>query len=194
MRPSRRSEPPAVPSRRGSYGSRLALVKRLECARTRSTSPITAAITATGSRGERQSKPSRRWLDWYHPGPRVSSIRDNQSRPRVELMIRIDSRADEGLQRQVHGAVRRAILDGVLQPGARLPSSRALAEDLRVSRTTTLLAYEQLIAEGYLETRRASGTFVADELPDDLPRRWAPPRPSRTKHPRVSRRGVLLAA
>jgi len=35
-------------------------------------------------------------------------------------------------------------------------------EDLRVSRTTTLLAYEQLIAEGYLETRRGSGTFVAD--------------------------------
>jgi len=124
----------------------------------------------------------------------MPSLRDNQSRSRVELMIRIDPRGAEGLQRQVHGAVRRAILDGVLPPGARLPSSRALAEDLRVSRTTTLLAYEQLIAEGYLETRRASGTFVADELPDDLPRPWSPPRPSPSGHPRVSRRGALLAA
>src|SRR5262249_249505 len=121
----------------------------------------------------RASKPMRRRLDWYHLEPRMSSIRDNQPRSRIELMIRIDSR-DEGLQRQVHAAVRRAILDRVLQAGARLPSSRALAEDLRVSRTTTLLAYEQLIAEGYLETRRRSGTFVADEFPDDLPR-WSPP-------------------
>src|SRR5262249_31894695 len=118
----------------------------------------------------------RRWLDWYHRAPGYRGIRDNQLRSPVELMIRIDSRAGVGLQRQVHLAVRRAILDGVLQAGARLPSSRALAEDLRVSRTTTLLAYEQLIAEGYLETRRGSGTFVADELPDDLPRRWSPQR------------------
>ena len=61
-------------------------------------------------------------------------------------MIRIDGRAREGLREQVYAAVRRAILDGVLVPGARLPSSRALADDLSVSRTTTLQAYEQLLA------------------------------------------------
>ena len=55
-----------------------------------------------------------------------------------------------------------AILGGTLVPGTRLPSSRALADDLSVSRTTTLLAYEQLLAEGYLAARRGSGTFVAD--------------------------------
>jgi GntR family transcriptional regulator/MocR family aminotransferase len=109
-------------------------------------------------------------------------------------MIRIDPRASEGLQRQVYNAVRRAILDGVVDPGTRLPSSRALADDVRVSRTTTLLAYEQLLAEGYLETRRGSGTFVATELPDDLPQQASPRRLARTKHPQLSQRGAALAA
>jgi len=109
-------------------------------------------------------------------------------------MIRIDVRAAEGLQRQVYAAVRRAILDGVLEPGTRLPSSRGLADDVRVSRTTTLLAYEQLLAEGYLETRRGAGTFVAQELPDDLQQLPSPRRLARTKHPQLSRRGSALAA
>jgi GntR family transcriptional regulator/MocR family aminotransferase len=108
------------------------------------------------------------------------------------LLIRIDGRARDGLQRQVYTAVQRAILDGVLGPGTRLPSSRTLAEDLRVSRTTTLLAYEQLLAEGYLAARHGSGTFVAGELPDDLPQQVSPQRVARTKHPQLSRRGVAL--
>lgn len=108
-------------------------------------------------------------------------------------MVRIDVRIADGLQRQVYGSVRGAILEGVLQPGTRLPSSRALAEDLRVSRTTTLLAYEQLVAEGYLETRRGSGTFVAAVLPDDLPQRPSPRHVPRSTHPPVSRRAVALA-
>jgi GntR family transcriptional regulator/MocR family aminotransferase len=109
------------------------------------------------------------------------------------LLIRIDPRAPAGLQQQVYSAVRNAILDGVLAPGTRLPSSRALADDVRVSRTTTLLAYEQLLAEGYLAARHGSGTFVAEELPDDLPQRIAPRRAPRTRHPQLSRRGASLA-
>src|SRR5260221_3355587 len=108
-------------------------------------------------------------------------------------MIHIDARAPEGLQRQVYQSVRRAVLDGVLQPGARLPSSRALADDIRVSRTTTLLAYEQLLAEGYLQTRRGSGTFLAEPVPDDLPLRASPRRVAHTKQPQLSRRGASLA-
>ena len=123
----------------------------------------------------------------------VSSEDNHSLSSSTGLMIRIDSRAPEGLQRQVYGAVRRNILDGVLGPGTRLPSSRALADDLRVSRTTTLLAYEQLVAEGYLETRRGSGTFVAEELPDDLTQQASPRRLARTKHPQLSRRGAALA-
>lgn len=108
------------------------------------------------------------------------------------LLIRIDARADQGLQQQVYAAVRRAILDGVLVPGVRLPSSRTLAADLEVSRTTTLLAYEQLLAEGYLVARRGSGTFVAHQLPDDLPQQASSRRAHRTKHPQLSRRGAAL--
>ncbi len=108
-------------------------------------------------------------------------------------MIRIEPRAREGLQLQVYNAVRGAILDGTLVPGTRLPSSRALADDLRVSRTTTLLAYEQLLAEGYLAARRGSGTFVTDEIPDALPHRPSA-RVIHTKHPQLSRRGAALAA
>jgi len=88
--------------------------------------------------------------------------------------------------------VRRAIVDGILTPGARLPSSRTLAEDLGVSRTTTLLAYDQLLAEGYLASRQGSGTFVARELPDDLPRQLSRRRVTQPKHPQLSRRGLEL--
>jgi GntR family transcriptional regulator / MocR family aminotransferase len=112
----------------------------------------------------------------------------------ASLCLRIDARARAGLQTQIYDGVRRAILDGVVTPGARLSSSRALAFDLDVSRATTLLAYEQLLAEGYLTTRRGSGTYVANELPDDLPRarRAGPPRSPR--HPPLSRRGGAIAA
>ena len=89
--------------------------------------------------------------------------------PRSPL-IRIDPASGETLQTQIYSAIRRAILEGLLAPGAPVLSSRALAADLGVSRTTTLLAFEQLTAEGYLTAHRGSGTFVATSLPDDLAR------------------------
>jgi GntR family transcriptional regulator/MocR family aminotransferase len=114
--------------------------------------------------------------------------------PATNLLIRLDPRAGGPLQQQIYAGVRRAILDGVVAPGTRLPSSRAVAEDLGVSRTTAVLALDQLVAEGYLITRRASGTFVAHDLPDDLPQGRGP-RPARSpKHPPLSRRGAALAA
>jgi GntR family transcriptional regulator/MocR family aminotransferase len=121
------------------------------------------------------------------------------SGPARSLLIRIDPRASEGLQEQVYFGIRRSILHGFLPPGARVPSSRELATDLGVSRTTTLLALEQLLAEGYLRTRPGSGTFVADELPDELPRsRPSPVRPGPvlpvSSHPPLSRRGALLSS
>ena len=134
-------------------------------------------------------------LEWYHQKSLMAvSRRSHFSGPHGGLLIRVDARSRVGLQQQIYAAVRRAILDGVVPPGMRLASSRALAEDLCVSRTTTLLAYEQLTAEGYLATHHGSGTFVAHELPDDLAR-VSPPRPAaRTRHPPLSRRGVALAA
>ena len=68
------------------------------------------------------------------------------------------------LNRSVYAALREAILDRRIVPGSKLPSSRALAADLGVSRNTVLYAYEQLAAEGYVETRVGSGTYVVDSL------------------------------
>jgi GntR family transcriptional regulator/MocR family aminotransferase len=62
---------------------------------------------------------------------------------------------------QVYDAVRRAILDGQLRAGLRLPSTRTFASDLRISRNTMVAAYEQLTAEGYLESLVGSGTRVS---------------------------------
>src|SRR5262245_47765933 len=118
---------------------------------------------------------------------------DNHSTAQVaDLLIQLDAGSREGLQQQVYQGVRSAILDAVVSPGARLPSTRGLADDLGVSRTTTLLAYEQLLAEGYIAGRHGSGTFVVRELPDDRPPRAAPRRASRTRHPQLSQRGAAL--
>lgn len=61
--------------------------------------------------------------------------------------------------------IRLAILEGRLRAGARLPSTRSLAQSLGCSRTLVTAVYEELVAEGYLEARRGSGTYVAAELP-----------------------------
>jgi len=72
------------------------------------------------------------------------------------------------LYRQIYRAFRNDILTRSLTPGERVPSTRALADLLNVSRNTAVLAYEQLLAEGYLETRvGAAGTVVAPVLPPD---------------------------
>ncbi|HEU4699580.1 MAG TPA: PLP-dependent aminotransferase family protein [Gemmatimonadales bacterium] len=70
------------------------------------------------------------------------------------------------LHQQVYEALRSAILAGRLRPGARVPSSRALAADLGIARNTVLLAYDQLRFEGYLVGRRGGGTRVHETIPD----------------------------
>ena len=86
----------------------------------------------------------------------------------MELAITLDNRLSEPLHRQLYEELRRAILSCRLKPGERLPSTRALANSLGVSRATVTLGYEQLIAEGYLEAVIGSGTRVCVQLPDDL--------------------------
>jgi GntR family transcriptional regulator/MocR family aminotransferase len=66
---------------------------------------------------------------------------------------------------QVHLHLQHAITSGRVPPGSRLPSTRQLASQLKVSRTSTYSAYEKLAAEGYIETFVGSGTFVASDLP-----------------------------
>src|SRR5262249_4894449 len=111
------------------------------------------------------------------------------------LFVGIDPHAREPLQVQLYQRIRRAILDGILGPGARVPSSRALAADLGLSRTTTVLAYDQLLAAGSLTSRTGSGTFVPRDLPDDRPRVPAMTRGRALSqsHPAPSRRGAVMA-
>jgi GntR family transcriptional regulator / MocR family aminotransferase len=79
-----------------------------------------------------------------------------------ELLIRL--RGDDrysGRRAQLESALRELVRDGTLPAGARLPSSRALAGDLEVSRRLVVEAYAQLLAEGYLVSRAGAGTYVA---------------------------------
>src|SRR5260370_3043888 len=79
-----------------------------------------------------------------------------------------DQHASAPLYRQVYKRLRGSILVGHLETGARLPSTRVLASELGVSRTTTALAYELLLLEGYLESRVGDGTRVAHLQPEQL--------------------------
>lgn len=74
------------------------------------------------------------------------------------------------LSRQVYLWVRQEILKGSLRAGERLPSTRDLAEELRVSRTVVLLAYDFLTAEGFVHGRAGSGTYVSRGLIAERPK------------------------
>ena len=74
------------------------------------------------------------------------------------------SRGGEPLFRQVYRGIRQAILSGSISPGERLPSTRDLAEQLGISRTVVLLAYEHLLAEGFITGRGGSGTYVSQGM------------------------------
>lgn len=83
----------------------------------------------------------------------------------LEALVEFD-RTGPGLADRLTGALREAIVAGRLVAGARLPSSRDLAADLRLSRGVVVEAYERLVAEGRLVSRRGSGTTVAPGEPD----------------------------
>ena len=75
-------------------------------------------------------------------------------------LLELDAESAVPLYRQLVEALRQAILTGRLAEQTRLPSTRSLAQDLAVSRSTVVTAYEQLISEGYLLSRSGSGTVV----------------------------------
>jgi GntR family transcriptional regulator / MocR family aminotransferase len=81
--------------------------------------------------------------------------------------IALDSSRKIPMYRQLYEWFRRAILAGELRPGQRVPSTRSLAVELKVSRIPVSSAYEQLHAEGYFETFVGAGTCVARSIPDD---------------------------
>ncbi len=78
------------------------------------------------------------------------------------LWISIDKTSGMPLTKQVCEQLRRKILSRELPPGTKLPSSRKFAQEMQISRNVVIYAYEQLIAEGFLESQEGSGTYVAE--------------------------------
>lgn len=87
----------------------------------------------------------------------------------AKLFITIDaSDATTPIYRQIYDSIRDGVLAGRLDRGTRLPATRALAKELGVSRMTVVNAYDQLLAEEYLEGKHGSGTFIATKLPEEF--------------------------
>ena len=78
----------------------------------------------------------------------------------ADLLVELDRARPRGLRAQLERGLRQAIARGSLPPGTILPPSRVLADELEVSRSLVVGAYEQLVIEGYLEARQGSGTQV----------------------------------
>ncbi|MDZ7768448.1 MAG: winged helix-turn-helix domain-containing protein [Woeseiaceae bacterium] len=83
-----------------------------------------------------------------------------------DALIYLDPDSPLNLQHQIRQKLVDGILGGAFPPGTRLPSSRRLADQLSVARNTVVLAYQQLIAEGYLVSHQRSGIFVNKEMLD----------------------------
>lgn len=77
----------------------------------------------------------------------------------------LDPASPGTLQSQIRQSISAAVLSGQLRKGERLPSSRALARHLGIARITVTLAYQDLVADGYLESRDRSGYFIAPTAP-----------------------------
>ena len=118
----------------------------------------------------------------------VETIQSNIHRMLSELLLtemgRLSQQDNMPLHRQLYEAMRRAILDGKLSAGDRLPSSRELTQDLKLSRNTVVAALNQLSVEGYLVSRVGSGTYVNDNVPKAQ---------SRTHHAGASARVASLS-
>jgi GntR family transcriptional regulator / MocR family aminotransferase len=111
----------------------------------------------------------------------------------MQLPVHIDETSSVPLQSQLCNQIRAMIVDGLLAPGSEVPSTRELSTQLHVARNTVVRAYEKLIAEGYLEPRSATATFVSRVLPhcctgvearvETVPS----PDPPRSPHPSLPR-------
>src|SRR5690349_705703 len=77
-------------------------------------------------------------------------------------------RRGTSLHRWFYDELRMAILDGRLRPGSRLPATRDLAQAYGLSRATIVAAFDQLKAEGYVEGKAGSGTYVSQVVPEQL--------------------------
>src|SRR5207244_7265677 len=105
-------------------------------------------------------------------------------------MVRLDRAAAEPLHHQLYRQIRDELVSGSFSDNSsRLPSSRALAADLGISRFTVNLALSRLHAEGYVESKVGSGTFISEALPETfLSVRTTKPAPPAERPARLSNR------
>lgn len=88
--------------------------------------------------------------------------------PIFELDLRLPEKGSRLVLRSLHEQLRTAIIEGRLKAGVRLPASRAMAQSMKISRNTVVLAYEMLVSEGYLVTNTSAGSIVADIRPKQV--------------------------
>lgn len=101
------------------------------------------------------------------PSSKAVVSREKSKRSWAELYaLEIDRAADVTVFHQIYLQLRSAILSGTLHPATKLPSTRALAAQLGVSRSAVVSAFEQLLAEGYATGKSGAGTFIASDLPE----------------------------
>lgn len=129
---------------------------------------------------------------YSHYGARMKKIPSG-----LAPVIQVHKRASDSLYRQVYEGYRKAIVDGSLRAGQRVPSTRVLALELGISRMPVLNAYAQLLAEGYFESRVGSGTVVCRSLPERMGK--SEPAAARSRglneeQRRVSKRCLNLAS
>ena len=110
------------------------------------------------------------------------------------LLQRLQQERAGALHQRLFRCLRSAIVEGVLPPHSRLPASRDLARELAVSRNTVLTAYERLLAEGYVQARTGSGTWVAGTLPDSCLNAGGQPAAGQERPPAPARLSVRGAA
>ena len=125
----------------------------------------------------------------------LTAERHTPTRSGAILMVRLDRHADTPLSDQIYAGIRAAIENGRLLSGAPLPSSRALARDLGVARSTIILAYDHLRKEGFVDGALGRVNRVVTLRAEAFS-----PRPVRvstraeTAHAPLSRRGARIAA
>jgi GntR family transcriptional regulator / MocR family aminotransferase len=87
----------------------------------------------------------------------------------IKKLLEISFKKDGGhspLYLQLESEIIQLICRGILKPGQALPSSRDLAQSLQLNRKTVVATYEELVAQGWVETRERSGVYVSSQLPD----------------------------
>src|SRR5690348_4388162 len=86
------------------------------------------------------------------------------------LAVAVDRASEKSVTAQVYGALKRLIVSGDLPVGKRLPSSRTVAKELNISRTTAIAVFERLASEGLIVSRTGSGSFVSGVAEAQRPR------------------------